>query len=173
MQHGACPVYPVRQLADEPPKQRGMPDESSLQTSFEPLQQFCDALILPPSGSTLAPQMLPTPLHAWPLSQRPVAQLTLPFGFTPPPQQALSLLQLVPVSRQPPAGKHTLAPEPGSKQILEQQFEPSAHGLPSCVHPPPPPPVTLWQAPAPPSLTLHAWPQHSALLLQRSPLGWQ
>ena len=29
------------------------------------------------------------------------------------------------------------------------------------------------QVPTPPSVTEHAWPQHSALLPQRSPLAWQ
>ena len=58
----------------------------------------------PPSRSTGAPQMFPTPLHELPLSQRPPAHDTEPFGFTPPPQQAFALSQEVPVSRQPPAG---------------------------------------------------------------------
>ena len=66
-----------------------------------------------------------------PLSQRPVAQETEPLGLTPPPQQALSLEQLVPVRRQPPAGRHTVAPEPGSKQMREQQPVPPVHGFPS------------------------------------------
>src|SRR5512140_3457616 len=107
-----------------------MHDESVLHTCFIPSQQSWLALIFPPSGSTGAPQMLPTGLHAWPLSQRPVAQLTEPFGFTPPPQQASSLEHQVPVSRQPPAGRHTVAPEPGSKQTREQQLVPPLHGLP-------------------------------------------
>ena len=81
-----------------------MPPVPSLQTSFMPLQQFCEALTEPPSRSTGAPQMLPTPLHDWPLSQRPPAHTTEPLGFTPPPQHALSLSQEVPVRRQPPAG---------------------------------------------------------------------
>lgn len=63
MQHGAVPVKPVGHWLENPPKQRGMPDESSLQTSRMPLQQFCEALIEPPSRSTGAPQMFPTPLH--------------------------------------------------------------------------------------------------------------
>src|SRR5215468_1090525 len=76
MQQGASPVYPVGHAVDAPPKQRGMPETSSLQTSlpgptcppFEtcPLQQSMGALVLPPSGSTGAPQMLPTGLQALP-----------------------------------------------------------------------------------------------------------
>jgi hypothetical protein len=69
-----------------PPKQRGIPELSSLQTSFLPSQQFCEALIEPPSGSTGAPQMFPDPLQAIPLSQRLPLQLTVPFGLLPPPQ---------------------------------------------------------------------------------------
>ena len=156
-----------------PPKQRGMPPVSSLQTSFIPLQQFCDALTAPPSRSTGAPQMLPTPLHDWPLSQRPAAHNTEPFEFTPPPQQALALSQEVPVSRQPPAGWHTVAPEPGSTQMREQQLVPLVHGFPSWVHEPPPPPLATSQLPTPPSLTEQRRPQQSSLTAQRSPLGWQ
>jgi hypothetical protein len=66
MQHPACPVYPVGHWADPPPKQRGMPELSSLQTSLpalNELQQFCEALMWPPSGSTGAPQMLPVGLQ--------------------------------------------------------------------------------------------------------------
>ena len=76
MQHGAWPVYPVghcpQLLFGHPPKQRGMPARSSLQTAFFPSQQFCEALTstLPASPSG-APQMLPTGLHDWPLSHRP------------------------------------------------------------------------------------------------------
>ena len=51
------------------------------------------------------------------MSQRTVAQLTEPLGFTPPPQQALLLVHEVPVRRQPPAGRHTVAPEPGSLAV--------------------------------------------------------
>ena len=127
----------------------------------------------PPSGSTFAPQMLPTPLQLWPLSHRPPLHITLPLGLIPPPQQALSFTQLVPVNRHPLAGKQTVAPEPGSKQVREQQFEPPLQGLPSCVHPPAPPPVMFKHVPTPPSLTLQAAPQHSALRPQRSPLGEQ
>src|SRR5687767_6295502 len=109
-QFGSVPSYPVGQSAGhtsfgQPPKQRGMPALSSLQTSFLPSQQFCDALMLPPLGSTGAPQMLPTGLQSWPLSQRLVtmSQETSPSGLTPPPQHALSSLQNSPVRRQPPA----------------------------------------------------------------------
>ncbi len=134
MQHGACPVYPEGQPGNPPPpKQRGMPETSSLQTAFLPSQQSCDALIItvPPSGSGAVPQMFPTPLQARPLSQRPPTHCTVPFGFVPPPQQALSFAHDVPVSRHPPAGMQTVAPEPGSKQVREQQFDPPEHGLPS------------------------------------------
>ena len=88
IQQGATPVYPVRQLAVAPPKQRGIPLESSLQTAWFPLQQFWGALILPPSGSTEAPQMLPTGWQALPLSQPPPTHMTLPLGLVPPPQHS-------------------------------------------------------------------------------------
>src|SRR3990167_5766297 len=126
-----------------------MPEESSLHTSRPfpgpPLQQLVEALMItrPPSGSGASLQMLTTPLHDWPLSQRPVSQVTELLGLTPPPQQESSLLHEVPVSRQPPAGRHTVAPEPGSKHSREQQPVPPEQGLPSWVQPPPPPPVTL------------------------------
>lgn len=150
-----------------------MPPVSSLQTSFMPSQQFCGALIDPPSRKTGAPQMLPTPLQDWPLSHRPAAQSTEPLEFTPPPQQALALSQLVPVRRHPPAGWQTVVPEPGSTQIREQQLLPPLQGLPSWVHPPPPPPLMTWQLPTPPSFTEHARPQQSSFKLQRSSLAWQ
>lgn len=152
-----------------------MPDASSLQTARMPSQQFCEALMLtePPSGSVAVPQMFPTPLHALPLLQRPPVQRTEPLGFTPPPQQASSLAHEVPVRRQPPAGRHTVAPEPGSKQVREQQLEPPEHGLPSWVQPPPPPPVMARHTPTPPSGAEQALPQHSTFELQRSPVGWQ
>ena len=133
MQHGACPVKPCGHIPEPPPKQRGIPERSSLQTERIPSQQFCEALMLtdPPSGSRAVPQMLPTPLHAWPLSHRPLVHRTEPLGLTPPPQHASSFAHEVPVSRQPLAGRHTVAPEPGSKQVREQQLEPPLHGLPS------------------------------------------
>ena len=76
MQHGAWPVYPVGQLPEPPPKQRGMPLLSSLQTAFLPSQQFCEAFTEPPSRRTGAPQMFPDGLQLVPLLQRPVSQLT-------------------------------------------------------------------------------------------------
>jgi hypothetical protein len=82
-----------------------MPETSTLQTVFFPSQQFCEALMPPPS-KTSAPQMLPVPLQACPLSQRPFGaplQTTVPFGFMPPPQHSFEDVQLSPVSRQPPA----------------------------------------------------------------------
>ncbi len=57
------PLLP--QYCGGPPKQRRMPFESALQTSFFPLQQFWDAFT-----SVLAPQMLPGGLHAPPFGQR-------------------------------------------------------------------------------------------------------
>ena len=150
-----------------------MPDESSWQTSFLPSQQFWLALIFPPPGNTGAPQMFPTPLHDVPLSHRPLMQRTLPLGFIPPPQHSSSELQLSPVRRQPPAGRHTFAPVPGSAQMRLQQLEPLAHGLPPCRHPPPPPPVMKRQVPAVPSLRLQARPQQSRSEKQMSPFAWQ
>lgn len=117
--------------------------------------------------------MLPTGLQAWPLSQRPLTHITEPLGLVPPPQQACALAHEVPVSRQPVAGKQTETPEPGLKQMREQQLLPPVQGLPSCVQPPPPPPVMARHRPAPPSLALQALPQHWALLVQTSPLAWQ
>src|SRR5687768_14339109 len=157
-----------------PPKQRGMPELSSLQTSFIPSQQFCEALMLPPSRSTGAPQMLPSPLQEVPLSQRLVvlSQVTPPWAGAPP-QQALVARQELPVSRQPVAGAHTVAPEPRSTQVLEQQPVPPLQGMPSWVQPPPPPPASKRQKPEPPSLTEQASPQHSLLLLHTSSLAWQ
>jgi hypothetical protein len=72
-QLGFAPSQPVGQVASQPlfpqcaggpPKQRMMPLESGLQTSFFPSQQFCDAFT-----SVEAPQMFPGGLHAPPLSQ--------------------------------------------------------------------------------------------------------
>lgn len=99
---------------------------ASSQQSWEAL-----TLTLPPSGSFAVPQVLPTPLQLWPLSQRPPAQSTLPLGLMPPPQQSLAFEQEVPVRRQPPAGRHTVTPEPGSKQMREQHEVPLVQGLPS------------------------------------------
>jgi hypothetical protein len=75
--------------------------------------------------------MLPTGLQALPWSQRPSLQVTDPLGLVPPPQQLWVSGHQVPVSRQPSAGRQTVAPEPGSKQIREQQLLPSLQGLPS------------------------------------------
>jgi len=156
MQQPACPVYPVGHWADAPPKQRGMPELSSLQTSLpalKSLQQFCEALMLPPSGRTGAPQMFPVGLQLWPLSQRPPAQVTVPLGLVPPPQQLWLSVHQVPVRRQPSAGSQTFTPEPGSMQIREQQVEPPLLQIsPAWSQPPPPDPLTLAQRPTPPSL---------------------
>lgn len=149
---------------------------SSLQTSFLPSQQFCDALILPPSGSTGAPQMLPVPLHDWPLSQRsvPLSQMTEPLGLMPPPQHSSLAVQNSPVSRQPPAIWQTAAPLPRSTQTREQQFVPPfGQGLPPWMQPPPPPPVMNWQRPTPPDSAEQACPQQSESARQTSPFAWQ
>ena len=146
--------------------QTSLPDENEL-------QQFCEALTPPPSGKTFAPQMLPAGLQLPPLSQRLPPQSTLLIA-SPPPQHSFVAPQYVPVIRQPLAGKQTFAPEPGSKQMREQQPVPLVQGLPSCVQPPPPPPVTVTQRPTPPSFPVEqTWPQHSSLVLQMSSLGWQ
>jgi hypothetical protein len=60
---GQTPSQPLSpQCAGGPPKQRGMPFASYLQTSFFPKQQFWEAL-------TPRPQMSPGGLHEPPLSQ--------------------------------------------------------------------------------------------------------
>jgi len=169
-----------------PPKHRGMPELSSLQTSlpgvitppFEilPLQQSCFALMLPrpPSGSgtTGAPQMFPTGLQAFPLLQVPELHSTWLIGSPPPQQLAVSVHQ-VPVSRQPSAAWQTVTPEPGSVQKREQQLLPPLQGSPAWVQLPPPPPVVSMQWPTPPSLLAEqARPQHSSLLRQISSTAW-
>jgi hypothetical protein len=111
-----------------------MPELSSLHTSLpteNALQQFCEALMLPPSGRTGAPQMFPTGLQLCPLSQRPPVQCTEPLGLVPPPQQLWSSSHQVPVKRQPSAGRQTVTPEPGSTQVREQQLLPPLQGSPS------------------------------------------
>ncbi len=158
-----------------------MPEPSNLQTlftppaPFEPSQQleFAFTEKIPPSGNRTLPHRLPTPLHDWPLSQRPPAHITLPLGLLPPPQHSWAMLQVVPVSRQPVAGKHTVAPLPGSEQMRVQQVLPPAQGLPLGVHPPPPPPVMSKQRPTPPSFAVQALLQHSELNAQRSSVAWQ
>ncbi len=174
MQQGATPVYPVGHVPLPPPKQRGMPELSSLQTSFIPSQQSWEALIFPPSRSTGAPQMFPRPLHDWPLSQRlvPGSHTTLPCAGAPPQQATVDRHEL-PVRRHPVAGAQTVAPAPRSTQVREQHPVPPLHGFPSWVQPPPPPPVSNRQKPEPPSLTEHARPQQSAFFPQRSPVAWQ
>ena len=94
-----------------------MPLTSSLHTAFMPSQQSWLALIFPPSGSTGAPQMLPTGLQAWPLSQRLPVHCTELLGLVPPPQHCCAVSQAVPVRRQPPAAWQTVVPEPGSTQM--------------------------------------------------------
>ena len=58
-------------------------------------------------------------------------------------------------------------------QMREQQWLPPLQGSPAWSQPPPPPPLTEAHRPTPPSLTVQAWPQHSSLLRQMSPTGWQ
>src|SRR5215472_12372867 len=105
--------------------------------------------------------MLPAGLQAWPWSQRPTVpastsspvQETEPLGLVPPPQQLWSLEHQVPVSRQPSAGRQTSTPEPGSKQIREQQLlPPVGQGSPPWTQPPAPPPATATHLPGPPSV---------------------
>ena len=150
MQQGSTPVYPVghcpQLLFGHPPKQRGMPALSRLQTSFWPSQQACDAFTLnvPPSGSGKgAPQMLPTGLQACPLSQRPYvwdgslrSHITDPFGLVPPPQHDCSSVQARPVMMQPEDGVQTVAPVPGSAQMRVQQVELPEQGIPFWLQPP-------------------------------------
>jgi hypothetical protein len=112
-------------------------------------------------------------LHAWPWSQRPAAHITELLGLVPPPQHDWLSAHAVPVRRQPPAGRHTVAPEPGSKQMREQQLLPPVQGLPAWVQPPPPEPLTSMQRPALPPVPLHTLPQQSELVKQTSPVGWQ
>ena len=169
-----------------------MPELSSLQTSspgtvfwpFQcPLQQDSGALMLrmPPSGRCALPQMLPTGLQALPWSQRPVVMLpasaprhsTEPLGLVPPPQQLWSSVHHVPVRRQPSAGWHTVTPEPGSMQMREQQLLPSLQSSPAWSQPPAPLPLMEAHRPTPPPVAVQAWPQHSSLLRQMSPTGWQ
>src|SRR5690606_31188651 len=102
---------PLGSSLSQPPKQRGMPELSTLQTSFLPLQQFWLALMLsvPPSGSSPLPQMLPVALQAVPLSQRPVWVAVSIWHTTPPsglapPQHSSSSLQDTPVNVHPEAG---------------------------------------------------------------------
>ena len=124
--------------------------------------------MLPPSGSTFAPQMLPTGLQALPLSQRLPTQLTEPLGLVPPPQQLWSEVQVFPVRLQPLAGRHTRAPLPRSTQRRLQQLLLPEQGLPSVLQPPP-----AVHRPTPPSLTEQVAPQQAALEEQMSSVAWQ
>ena len=109
--------------------------------------------------------MLPAALQAVPWSQSPAAvavaplQVTLPAPV--PPQQARVLSQASPVRRHPPADWQTVAPEPGSSQIREQQLDPLAHGSPPWAQPPAPLPAVAMQKPAPPSVLLQVALQQS------------
>ncbi|WNZ64810.1 hypothetical protein QEG98_14785 [Myxococcus sp. MxC21-1] len=81
-------------LLGQPPKQRGTPTESTLHTAFMPSQQASRAFtsMMPPSGSWPLPQMLPTGLQPFGLSQRLSRQLTALDSFSPP-QHTPSLVQ--------------------------------------------------------------------------------
>jgi hypothetical protein len=85
------------------------------------------------------------------------SQTTVPFGLVPPPQQAWLSMQAMPVMMQPDAGKHTIAPLPGSEQLRVQQLELPVHGIP----PMPQPPLNSRQYPAVPSFLLHSFSQQS------------
>lgn len=134
-----------------PPKQRGIPDESSLHRfivstgGVMPVQQSTGALM----ESVLAfPQMMPGGSQEMPRLQRLVleSQVTVPLGLGAPPQQFEVARQKLPVTRQPVAGAHTGAPLPRSTQVREQQFSPPfGHGLPSWRQPPLAPPRTDMQ----------------------------
>jgi hypothetical protein len=117
--------------------------------------------------------MVPTPLQALPLSQRPAgafSQATEKFWPLPaPPQHWEVALQESPVTRQPPATAHTGTPEPRSRHTLVQQVVgPLGQGTPSWLQllVPPEPPVS-WHRPAvePPGISQTA--------LQQSTLAWQ
>ena len=94
-----------------PPKQRGTPAESTLQTSLWPSQQATLALgtlTVPPSGSLPEPQTLPVGSQELPLSQRPALQVTL--EMVPLPQQMALPVQKLPVTLQPVNGWHPRPP---------------------------------------------------------------
>jgi hypothetical protein len=141
-----------------PPKQRGMPFESALQTAFLPSQQFWEAF------SPSAPQMLPGGLQATPLSQR----LSSGLQTTPAPgrlQHASVESQKSPVIRQPPAAWQTVTPLPGSTQSREQQFEGPSHGLPPWTQPP----EGSMQRPGVPAVVSQRPEQQSSPVAQTSP----
>lgn len=164
--------YPVGQVVDPPPKQRGMPDESSLQTAFFPSQQSWDAGMCPPSGSTGAPQVAPGGLQACPLSQRiPSCGSQVTDAVVDPPQQSCVSLHQSPVTRHPVAATHTAAPVPRSRHRPVQQRPPvSAHGFPSWMQPP----LGSTQRDTPVAGSAsQVWPQQSSSEAQRSPLALQ
>jgi hypothetical protein len=182
MQHGATPVKPVghgppgSQLPDgQPPKQRGMPVASSLQTALWPSQQSCGALMLPPPGSTGAPQVSPTFWQAVPWVQRLSVGLQTTDASTPPArdesarQHSAVSLQESPCRRHPVAGWQTRAPEPMSTQRFEQQLDPPEHGVPPWPHPP----LASRHRPGWPAVAEHRLEQQSGPWRQRSPGAWQ
>jgi hypothetical protein len=144
MQQGACPVYPKGQLAEPPPKQRGTPEVSSRHVcstpiTLKPSQQLVSLLTVkippsavrtsPPSSCTGLPQMVPAARHEVPLLHlRSLLQVTLLVTL---PQQAASVGQKSPATRQPPTGWHTVAPVPRSAQTFEQQLVPLEQGTPA------------------------------------------
>ena len=180
-------MYPFGHWVVPPPKQRGMPLESSLQTALWPSQQSWGAAMDPPSGRIAAPHSSPSDWQPEPLLQRPgvpggeplgATHTTDPFGLVPPPQQSWFVVQKSPLRRHPVADWHTVAPNPPLTHKPEQQLVLFTHGLPSCVHPPDPPPVMKLQSagppPAPPvQVPPQQSPQQSEFLKQMSLLAWQ
>src|SRR5574342_759134 len=120
--------------------------------------------------------MVPTPLQALPLSQRPDggdglnSQVTEKFSPLPaPPQHWEVALQVSPVTRQPLATAHTGTPEPRSRHTLVQQVVgPLGQGIPSWLQllVPPEPPVSRHR----PAVEPAGMPQTA---LQQSVSAWQ
>ena len=159
----------------QPPKQRGIPLESSLQTSLWPSQQSCGALMLPPPGSTGAPQVSPTFWQAVPWVQRRSVGLHSTEASTPPGREESARqhsdvsLQESPWRRHPVAGWQTWAPEPMSTQRFEQQFEPPLQGVPPWLQPP----LASRHRPGCPPDAEQRFEQQSEAWRQRSPGAWQ
>jgi hypothetical protein len=182
MQQGAEPVYPVghgpfgSQLpVGHPPKQRGIPEESSLQTALWPSQQSWGALMLPPPGRTGAPQVSPTFWHAVPWVQRLSVGLhstdsSMPEAWEESARQHSEVwLQASPCSLQPVAGWQTRAPDPRSTHREEQQLDPLLQGDPPWWHWP----LASRHRPGWPPVAEQRFEQQSDGLVQRSPAAWQ
>ncbi len=152
-----------------------MPLESSLQTSLWPSQQSWGALILPPPGSTGAPQVRPTFWQAVPCVHRRSVGLHTTEVSNPPAcdesvrQHSGVSTHESPWSRQPVAGWHTRAPEPMSTHRLEQQFEPESHGYPPWWQPP----LASRQRPGWPPEAEQRLEQQSDGCAHTSPTAWQ